>query len=91
MIYVDEARFGKKRWCHMMTDGHIDELHMFAKSIGLKREWFQDDPLHPHYDLSPGKREQAIFSGANPVTSRQMIINCSEFVRQKKKRGAINQ
>jgi hypothetical protein len=36
---------------HLATNGPIEELHEFAQSIGLKREWFQDHPRHPHYDV----------------------------------------
>ena len=49
MIYVDElvdyngmTKLKYDRWCHLWTDGDIDELHKFAQSIGLKRRWFQD-------------------------------------------------
>ncbi len=47
-----------------------DELHAFAVSLGLKREWFQDHRSHPHYDLkitNRGKRtmrQKAIALGA---------------------------
>ena len=40
------------------------ELHRFAQSIGIKREWYQDNPHTPHYDLTYGKRRQAIAAGA---------------------------
>lgn len=70
MIYVDDMRDG---WCHMITDGDIEELHTFAKSLGLKRSWFQIT-INPHYDLKGfSKREEAIKKGAKPVTSREMI------------------
>jgi hypothetical protein len=70
MIYVDDMRDG---WCHMVTDGDIEELHTFAQGIGLKRSWFQITN-NPHYDLKGfAKREEAIKNGAKPVTSREMI------------------
>lgn len=55
-------------WCHLMTDGSDEELHIFAASIGLRREWFQGD----HYDLARGKRREAIELGAVVVTSREL-------------------
>lgn len=71
-VYVDEYR----RWgvgrvprcfragsCHLTADT-TEELHVFAKRIGLKRSWFQDHPLHPHYDLTAKKRHAAILRGA---------------------------
>jgi hypothetical protein len=59
--------------CHLFTDSEdLNELHAFAKRIGLKREWFQDHEL-PHYDLTRGKRIQAINAGAMPVDAGKMV------------------
>jgi len=79
VIYVDELKFGKRKWCHMMTDGDIEELHHMAKQIGLKKSWFQDNPLHPHYDLTSNKRLIAIRFGAKDVTSKELVIRCSKY------------
>jgi hypothetical protein len=32
----------------------LQNLHAFAHSVGLKREWFQDKPGRPHYDVLKG-------------------------------------
>ena len=74
MIYIDEIRVApntstvtKKygvQWSHMWTDGNIEELHEFAKKIGLKTSYFQDKPNFPHYDIIPTKRDMAIKKGA---------------------------
>ncbi len=60
--------------CHLTTDGDLDELHAFAKKIGLRREWFQEHKRMPHYDLTPAKREKAIASGAVYVSARQQVL-----------------
>lgn len=66
MIYVDDKG-------HMIADS-LNELHTFAKSIGLKREWFQDKRI-PHYDLTTKRMiSKAIINGANKVTQRQIVI-----------------
>lgn len=69
-IYVDPLAahgwvlYGKTMpSCHLFCDGDLDKLHAFAKEIGLKREWFQSKNV-PHYDLTEGKRKQAIATGA---------------------------
>lgn len=36
---------------HLATTGEIKELHDFAKSIGLKASWFQNDGRLEHYDI----------------------------------------
>ena len=85
MILVDELReysthHWNRLWCHMMTDDlsstGLEELHAMAKALGLRREWFQDHESHPHYDLPPAKRLEAIELGAEPVTSREMLRRC---------------
>jgi hypothetical protein len=77
-VYVDDANIpatvanGRarhtSRWCHLFSDTSDAELHEFAARIGLKRAWFQkpDSPLqtHRHYDLTAGKRRQAVAAGA---------------------------
>lgn len=62
------------RWrqsCHMFAD-NLDELHAFAKRIGLKRTWFQDHRLLPHYDLTANMRSKAILHGAAPTTQQDV-------------------
>jgi hypothetical protein len=45
-----------------------EELHEFAKKIGMKKEWFQDKKL-PHYDLTATRRQLALSMGAIEVDS----------------------
>jgi hypothetical protein len=62
-------------WSHLSADNQ-DELHEFAARLGLRRSWYQpgrprsDGRPSPfgHYDLTAGKRQQAIQLGARPVT-----------------------
>lgn len=76
-VVVDEIReWPTKIRCfkggsaHLMADT-LDELHAFAKRLRLKREWFQDHPLHPHYDLTPEKHARALAIGALFVSARE--------------------
>jgi ribA/ribD-fused uncharacterized protein len=58
------ARAHGTRWCHLIADTD-DELHMFAARIGLRRAWAQQPgTAWSHYDLTPGKRAQAVAAGA---------------------------
>lgn len=71
----DEAKrrgHGRKRWCHMVSDESVDELHEFAQRLGLRREWFQGGNSHPHYDLTEGKRWQALRLGAREATHSEI-------------------
>jgi len=82
MIYVDaiqhypHCRLPYKDWCHMATDGPLCELHAMAARLGLRRTWFQNKPTHPHYDLTPAKRAQAIKYGAQAVSAHELLRRC---------------
>ena len=66
MVYTDGV--------HLVCK-NVDELHVFAKKIGLKRSWYQYHHRHPHYDLTtPHKMEIALQNGAVLVTSRRLIV-----------------
>lgn len=66
MIYTDKPG-------HMISDTSLDELHDFAVSIGLHREWFQDKRI-PHYDLTTQRmRAKAVRTGAVLVGSKDIV------------------
>lgn len=79
-IYVDELRnyrdlIGRGLpgvWCHMVTDGDLEELHTFAMLLGIHPGRFQNHPRHPHYDLLPTSRALAVALGAVEVTTREL-------------------
>ncbi len=56
-------------WCHMATDGDLEELHAFAARLGLQRRWFQRD----HYDLPPHGRRAAVALGAEEVATGELL------------------
>jgi hypothetical protein len=69
--YPTKLRIFHAGACHLTTDGPLEELHAFAARIGLRREWFQNHPLAAHYDLTEGKRWQALATGAVFVPARE--------------------
>lgn len=57
---------------HLVADD-LDELHAFARRVGLRREWFQDGP-RPHYDLTTHRAlERALHAGAKRVSRRAAV------------------
>ncbi len=77
-VYVDSLRpcTPSKKWrytqsCHLVSDS-LEALHAFAERIGLKRCWFENHKLMPHYDLTPGKRAEAIAAGALPISFNRL-------------------
>lgn len=70
------------RWttsCHLYADT-VEELHAFAKRIGMKREWFQDHWSTAHYDLTEPRRKRAVELGAIEHTIREMVT----FMREQR-------
>lgn len=65
-------------WSHLFADTEA-ELHKFAARLGLRRSYFRpgrprgDGQPSPfwHYDLTEGKRRQAVALGAHEVPWRQ--------------------
>lgn len=80
-VYVDDSRltWRGKSWCHLVADS-IDELHAFAARLGLKREWFQERTMYPHYDVTVNIRERALTLGACSGDKRT-IISCAKRLR----------
>ncbi|MEU0497967.1 DUF4031 domain-containing protein [Mycobacterium sp. NPDC006124] len=83
------ARVGRLSsiWSHLFADSP-EELHDFAVRLGLRRSWFQDPtktgkPFRAkpgsraaqnwHYDVTEGKRRQAVALGAVEVSSREAV------------------
>lgn len=85
-VYVDDmhryplGRFQRMKMSHLIADSN-DELHAFADSIGLKREWFQQD----HYDVSLTKRREAVQKGAVEVTLRVLSL----MARERRRTGRL--
>jgi len=79
-VYLDDwrqpAHLGPvdDRWSHLVADTD-EELHAFARRLGMRRAWFQDKPgrpHHAHYDLPERARAEAVALGAVEVTWRQL-------------------
>lgn len=79
MVYVDQLKqhggvgfFKNRKSCHMWADNLV-ELHTMAMWIGMRSEWFQNDPRLPHYDLVDTRRKKAVKLGAKEVTRLELI------------------
>ncbi len=70
-VLVDEPRWwwrGRK-WCHLVSDSSLDELHEFAAGLGIPRRGFQGD----HYDVPEELRQEVVAAGAVEVESRELV------------------
>ena len=73
MVYTDGV--------HLIADT-LEELHAFAREMGLKPEWFQQKRLK-HYDLTTKRAvRRALSLGAVMVDSKE-IVRIAERVNGK--------
>ncbi|HZI98474.1 MAG TPA: DUF4031 domain-containing protein [Actinomycetales bacterium] len=71
-VYVDPPQAPPRldaldpAWPLLTTSGSAEELHEFARAIGLGRGWFSSAPV-PCYALTADARERAVLAGARPA------------------------
>jgi hypothetical protein len=58
-----------RMWSHLASDTSYDELHAFARRLGVPERGFDGD----HYDVPAEAYEAAIAAGAVPVRSRELV------------------
>lgn len=79
-VYVDvllpcirSAKWPYDKSCHLIADT-VPGLHAFARSLRLRRAWFQDRPNMPHYDLTAGMRARAVRLGAREIGREKVAL-----------------
>lgn len=80
MLSIQARRFSRQ-WSHLTADTQ-EELHDFARRVGLRPEWYQDHPTRWHYDVAPLLRREAVKLGAVEVTTREMVRLMAERRRR---------
>jgi hypothetical protein len=70
-VLVDEPRWWwrGRRWCHLVSDTSLEELHDFATRVDIPRRAFQGD----HYDVPEEHRAEVVTAGAIEVGSRELV------------------
>lgn len=56
-------------WSHLASDTSYDELHAFARRVGIPERGFDRD----HYDVPEERYALVVAAGARPVDSRELI------------------
>jgi hypothetical protein len=57
-------------WSHLVSDHSYEELHEFARLLGVPERAFDRD----HYDVPETVYDQAVLMGAEPVSSRELVL-----------------
>ena len=56
-------------WSHLVSDSSFEELHVFARAVGLRDRAFHRD----HYDVPEERYDEMVAAGAEPVSSRELV------------------
>ena len=56
-------------WSHLVSDTSLDELHGFARRLGLPPRSFDLD----HYDVPASRYDELVAAGASPVSANELV------------------
>lgn len=56
-------------WSHLASDSSYEELHAFARELGIPERGFDRD----HYDVPSEWYADVVAAGALPVSSRELV------------------
>ena len=71
-----------RMWSHLASDTSYDELHAFARELGIPERGFDRD----HYDVPAEWYDQVVALGAQPVSSRELIARLHAAGLRRRKR-----
>ncbi len=71
MILIDppNAAGHGRLWSHLASDTSYEELHAFARTIGIPERGFDRD----HYDVPAERYDDVVSAGATPISSRDLV------------------
>jgi Protein of unknown function (DUF4031) len=71
-------------WSHLVSDTSIEELHAFARRVGVPSRSFEGD----HYDVPAERYDELVAAGARPVEGRELVrALVASGLRLPKRRG----
>jgi hypothetical protein len=72
-------------WSHLASDVSYDELHAFARTLGIPQRGFDRD----HYDVPSEWYDNALIAGAAPVSSRELVARLIASGLRRRKHGGL--
>ena len=69
-------------WSHLASDASYEELHEFARALGIPERGFDRD----HYDVPSEWYDQVLALGAVPVSSRELVARLVASGLRRRKR-----
>ena len=85
MILIDppNAAGHGRLWSHLASDESYDELHAFARTVGIPERGFDRD----HYDVPAEWYDDVVAAGAEPVSSRVLVERLVRAGLRRRKNG----
>ena len=85
MILIDPPLVPSRgrMWSHVASDTSYDELHVFARGLGIPERGFDRD----HYDVPSDRYDDLIAAGAVPVSSRELVRRITAAGLRQRKRA----
>ena len=75
-------------WSHVASDASFEELHAFARAIGVPARGFDRD----HYDVPAELYQTVLAAGAQPVSSRELVARLhAAGLRRRKSAARVRQ
>jgi hypothetical protein len=83
MILIDppNAAGHGRLWSHLASDESYEELHAFARGLGIPARGFDRD----HYDVPAERYADVVAAGATPVSSRDLVRRLHEAGLRRRK------
>ena len=81
MIDPPNAHGHGRLWSHLASDVSYDELHDFARGLGIPERGFDRD----HYDVPEDWYDKALDAGAEPVSSRELVLRLIDVGLRRRK------
>lgn len=85
-ILIDPAHVESRGrcWSHVASDTSFDELHAFAREVGIPERAFDRD----HYDVPSEWYDAIVAAGAREVSSRE-LVRCLLSAGLRRRRPAV--
>lgn len=85
MILIDPSNASGhgRLWSHLASDESFEELHAFARTLGIPERGFDRD----HYDVPAEWYDAVVAAGAEPVSSRVLVTRLIEAGLRRRKPG----
>ena len=73
-----------RMWSHVASDTSYDELHAFARGLGIPERGFDRD----HYDVPSEWYDDVVAAGAVPISSRELVARLIASGLRRRKGGS---